>query len=157
VPVVVTLHTVLKLPSPNQAAIVQKLFEQCAQLIVMSEVARDLLASSYGVRGPKVTIIPHGIPVMDRDPDQQALKAKFGVRGRRRPHRTKGWLSFPARLTASTSCCRAKTARTYISPHRATCTTGTTSSSSTARSTRGNSYRSAIAGRRSKRTLGGSC
>jgi len=83
VPVVVTLHTVLKLPSPNQAAIVQKLFEQCAQLIVMSEVARDLLASSYGVRGPKVTIIPHGIPVMDRDPDQEALKAKFGVRGRR--------------------------------------------------------------------------
>ncbi|MEO8463946.1 MAG: glycosyltransferase [Gammaproteobacteria bacterium] len=83
VPVIVTLHTVLKRPSPNQAAIVEKMFAQCARLIVMSEVARDLLASSYGVRGPKVVIIPHGIPVMDRHADQQALKAKFGVRDRR--------------------------------------------------------------------------
>ena len=31
----------------------------------MSQVAKDLLASSYGVRGAKVRIIPHGIPEMD--------------------------------------------------------------------------------------------
>ncbi len=34
----------------------------------MSAVAKDLLASSYGISGEKVRIIPHGIPVMDRDP-----------------------------------------------------------------------------------------
>ena len=49
----------------------------------MSEVARDLLASSYGVSGENVRIIPHGIPVMDRNPDQEALKAQFGVAQRR--------------------------------------------------------------------------
>ena len=54
-----------------------------AQLVVMSEVARDLLASSYGVSGENVRIIPHGIPVMDRNPDQEALKAQFGVAQRR--------------------------------------------------------------------------
>jgi glycosyltransferase involved in cell wall biosynthesis len=83
VPCIVTLHTVLKRPSPNQAAIVQKIAAHCSQLVVMSQVAKDLLASSYGVRGSKVRIIPHGIPVMDREPEQQALKAKFGVTGRR--------------------------------------------------------------------------
>ena len=83
VPVVVTLHTVLKSPSENQAAIVRQFAERCAQLVVMSQIAKDLLAVSYGVRGPKVRIIPHGIPVMDSGSDQEALKAEFGVAGRR--------------------------------------------------------------------------
>jgi glycosyltransferase involved in cell wall biosynthesis len=83
VPVVVTLHTVLKSPSPGQAAIVHKMLTYGAQIVVMSEIARGLLASSYGVGGEKVRIIPHGIPVMDRHPDQEALKALFGVAQRR--------------------------------------------------------------------------
>jgi hypothetical protein len=49
----------------------------------MSRVAKDLLENSYGVRGPKVRIIPHGIPVMEDQSDQRALKAKFGVADRR--------------------------------------------------------------------------
>ena len=83
VPAVVTLHTVLKQPSQNQRAIVRNLAAQCAQVIVMSQVASDLVASSYGVRDSKVRIIPHGIPVMERQSDQEVLKAKFGVAGRR--------------------------------------------------------------------------
>jgi glycosyltransferase involved in cell wall biosynthesis len=83
VPVVTTLHTVLKHPSPNQAAIVRKLFELCAEIVVMSRIAKDLLESSYGVRGSKVRIIPHGIPVMADRSNQRALKAEFGVAGRR--------------------------------------------------------------------------
>jgi hypothetical protein len=79
VPVIVTLHTVLKRPSDNQARIVQKRAAQCAQLIVMSQVARDLLASSYGIRGAKVRVIPHGIPAMSGALDQRALKVKSGV------------------------------------------------------------------------------
>jgi len=83
VPAVVTLHTVLKRPSQNQAAIVRNLSERCAQLVVMSQIAKHLLESSYAVRGSKVRVIPHGIPVMDETCDQQALKAEFGVAGRR--------------------------------------------------------------------------
>jgi glycosyltransferase involved in cell wall biosynthesis len=83
VPAIVTLHTVLKHPSENQAAIVRKLAAVCPLIIVMSQVAKNLLASSYGVEGANVRIIPHGIPVMDLEPDQRALKAKFGVAGRR--------------------------------------------------------------------------
>jgi glycosyltransferase involved in cell wall biosynthesis len=83
VPVAVTLHTVLKRPSRNQAAIVETLAATCTEIIVMSEVARELLASGYGVSGPNVSIIPHGIPVMDPLADQDACKAHFGVPGRR--------------------------------------------------------------------------
>lgn len=79
VPAIVTLHTVLKSPSENQAAIVSKLAALCQQLVVMSQIAKDLLASSYGIKGAKVRIIPHGIPVMDSQPKQQTLKRKFGV------------------------------------------------------------------------------
>jgi glycosyltransferase involved in cell wall biosynthesis len=79
VPVVITLHTVLKRPSPNQAAIIQTLATKCAGLVVMSKVAEELLASAYGIEGDKVRIIPHGIPVMDRAADQEALKLNFGV------------------------------------------------------------------------------
>jgi len=83
VPVIVTLHTVLKHPSENQAAIVRKLAAACPLIIVMSQVAKGLLASAYGIDGANVRIIPHGIPVMELEPNQQALKAKFGVAGRR--------------------------------------------------------------------------
>jgi glycosyltransferase involved in cell wall biosynthesis len=83
VPAVVTLHTVLKRPSENQAAIVRKLWERCAHVVVMSQIAKDLLETSYGVSGPKVRIIPHGIPVLDRRSDRRLLKADFGVAGRR--------------------------------------------------------------------------
>ena len=47
----------------------------------MSQVAKDLLASSYGVRGSKVRIIPHGIPVMDSHRDQRGAEGR--VRRRR--------------------------------------------------------------------------
>lgn len=82
VPSIVTLHTVLKLPSVSQRNIVQQMAKQCAHLVVMSQVAKELLASSYDVRGPKIQIIRHGIPAMQPS-DQETLKARFGVAGRR--------------------------------------------------------------------------
>jgi glycosyltransferase involved in cell wall biosynthesis len=82
VPSIATLHTVLKQPSASQRSIVQEMARQCASLVVMSQVARDLLASSYAVQGPKIQIIRHGIPEL-QPVDQQTLKARFGVAGRR--------------------------------------------------------------------------
>jgi glycosyltransferase involved in cell wall biosynthesis len=82
VPVIATLHTVLKAPSPSQRTIVQFMARQCAGLVVMSQVAADLLARSYGVSGAKVRIVPHGIPEMEPR-DRRVLKAGFGVPARR--------------------------------------------------------------------------
>ncbi|MDQ3580340.1 MAG: glycosyltransferase family 4 protein, partial [Pseudomonadota bacterium] len=82
VPVIATLHTVLKRPSESQRAIVQGMARQCDGIVVMSNVAAELLGTSYGVRGQKIHVIPHGIPEMEPR-DQQQLKAKFGVSGQR--------------------------------------------------------------------------
>jgi glycosyltransferase involved in cell wall biosynthesis len=81
VPAAVTLHTVLDTPSPTQRAIVQKM-AKAAVLVVMSQVAADLLARRYELQGARVEIIPHGIPDMSPR-DQEGLKAHFGVAGQR--------------------------------------------------------------------------
>jgi glycosyltransferase involved in cell wall biosynthesis len=79
-PAAVTLHTVLDRPSASQRSIVRSM-AKVARIVVMSRVAADLLASRYDLRS-EVEIIPHGIP--DLAPrDQEALKARFGVAGRR--------------------------------------------------------------------------
>ena len=81
VPAAVTLHTVLETPSPSQRAIVQKM-AKAAVLVVMSQVAADLLARRYELPISRVEIIPHGIPDMPPR-DQEGLKARFGVAGQR--------------------------------------------------------------------------
>jgi glycosyltransferase involved in cell wall biosynthesis len=82
VPAMVTLHTVLKSPSPTQRAIVQQMAKQSGGMVVMSRVAADLLQRSYAVSGSHVHTIPHGIPSMP-PVDRRALKASFGIAGRR--------------------------------------------------------------------------
>jgi len=82
IPAVATLHTVLKDPSDSQGSVIEALSRNCAQLVVMSRVAADLLRRSYGIGGHSVQIIPHGIPVM-HPRDQQRLKTMFGVPGQR--------------------------------------------------------------------------
>jgi glycosyltransferase involved in cell wall biosynthesis len=80
-PAAVTLHTVLDRPSPAQRTIVQKM-AKVAVLVVMSQVAADLLAGRYELPISRVEIIPHGIPDMSPR-DQRDLKARFGVAGQR--------------------------------------------------------------------------
>lgn len=82
VPAMTTLHTVLKSPSASQRTIVQQMHKQCGGLVVMSQVAADLLRDSYGISGKRVNVIAHGIPTMD-SVDRRALKASFGIPGRR--------------------------------------------------------------------------
>lgn len=83
VPAIVTLHTVLKHPSENQRRIVKKLAFLCQAVVVMSQVAKDLLTSAYGLQPDRVRIIRHGIPVLELGSDRAVLKSKFGVRDRR--------------------------------------------------------------------------
>jgi glycosyltransferase involved in cell wall biosynthesis len=80
VPAIATLHTVLKHPSDSQRTTIQRMAKRCARMVVMSQVAADLLRSAHGIDSGKIEIIPHGIPDM-KPRDQRALKAKFGVAG----------------------------------------------------------------------------
>ncbi|MCE5276604.1 MAG: glycosyltransferase family 4 protein [Planctomycetaceae bacterium] len=81
-PLVATLHTVLKTPTDQQHLVLQELSRLCERLVVMSDIAHEILHDVYGVPESKIVTIPHGIPdVPFIDPNY--YKDQFGVEGRR--------------------------------------------------------------------------
>jgi glycosyltransferase involved in cell wall biosynthesis len=61
-PVVTTLHTVLREPDASQRWVMQEIARRSDRLIVMSEYSSRVLQSVFGVPGEKIDLIPHGIP-----------------------------------------------------------------------------------------------
>jgi len=81
-PVVTTLHTVLREPNLDQRRVMEELVRRSARLVVMARKGAEILQTVYGVPDGKVDIIPHGIPDMPFI-DSSFYKAQFGVEGRR--------------------------------------------------------------------------
>ncbi|MFB3057145.1 MAG: glycosyltransferase family 4 protein, partial [Ignavibacteriaceae bacterium] len=81
-PVVTTLHTVLKDPAPKYLEVMQKLSELSDKLIVMSNKASDFLKDIYDIPEKKITLIHHGIPDMPFI-DPNFYKDKFDVEGKK--------------------------------------------------------------------------
>jgi glycosyltransferase involved in cell wall biosynthesis len=61
-PLVTTLHTVLREPDLNQQTVLEEIAHRSDRLIVMSELASTLLQRVYGVSPEKIDLIPHGVP-----------------------------------------------------------------------------------------------
>jgi glycosyltransferase involved in cell wall biosynthesis len=61
-PVVTTLHTVLREPDLDQLVVMQEIAERSGRLIVMSEHSSQFLQDVFRVPGEKIDLIPHGIP-----------------------------------------------------------------------------------------------
>ena len=61
-PVVTTLHTVLREPDLNQRIVMQQIAALSDRLIVMSEYSSQVLQDVFGVPSQKIDLIPHGIP-----------------------------------------------------------------------------------------------
>jgi glycosyltransferase involved in cell wall biosynthesis len=80
-PIVTTLHTVLREPNPYQRRVMRELVRLSTRLVVMSERGRDFLLEIYKAPAAKIDLIPHGIPEMPfADPNY--FKDEFGVAGR---------------------------------------------------------------------------
>ena len=80
-PVVTTLHTVLAEPTAAQRAVMERIVEASAKVVVMAKKGRELLRSVYRVPDDKIEVIAHGIPdVAFIGPD--AAKEKLGFGGR---------------------------------------------------------------------------
>ena len=80
-PVVTTLHTVLREPDANQRRVMEKLAQRSDRLVVMSQRGVGFLREVYGVHEEKIDLIPHGIPdVPFVDPNFH--KDRFGVEGK---------------------------------------------------------------------------
>lgn len=77
-PIVTTLHTVLRDPDSHQRRVLKELAELSARVVVMTERARKFLLEIYRVPADKIDLIAHGIPDTPFvDPD--AYKEQFGV------------------------------------------------------------------------------
>jgi glycosyltransferase involved in cell wall biosynthesis len=81
-PVVTTLHTVLKDPSPEYRAVMGKIADLSDKLVVMSRKASDFLKDIYAVPEEKIAFIHHGIPDTPFI-DPSFNKDKFGVEGKK--------------------------------------------------------------------------
>ena len=80
-PLVTTLHTVLRQPDANQRIVLEEIAQLSDRLVVMSELAAQLLREVYAVPAGKIDVIPHGVPDMPfMDPNY--FKDKFGTEGK---------------------------------------------------------------------------
>lgn len=81
VPVVTTLHTVLREPDAAQREVMDGIVRRSDRLVVMTEKAVRLLQEVHGVPAGRIALIPHGIPdVPFLDPNY--FKEQLGVEGR---------------------------------------------------------------------------
>jgi glycosyltransferase involved in cell wall biosynthesis len=80
-PLVTTLHTVLREPDANQRIVLEEIAHLSDRLVAMSELAAQLLREVYAVPGGKIDVIPHGVPDLPfMDPNY--FKDRFGTEGK---------------------------------------------------------------------------
>lgn len=76
VPVVTTLHTVLKKPSYNELYIVREINKLSQRIVVMAHKAVELLQDVYAIPTDKISVIHHGVP--DIRYDRASVKRELG-------------------------------------------------------------------------------
>ena len=80
-PIVTTLHTVLRDPNPDQRRVLEEIVSLSDRVVVMSKRGVKFLRNIYHVPAQKIDLIPHGIPdVPFVDPSFH--KDLFGVEGK---------------------------------------------------------------------------
>src|SRR3954467_11776847 len=80
-PVVTTLHTILREPKTDQRRVMEGLISLSTRLVVMAERGRQMLQEIYQAPPAKIDLIPHGIPDVGFV-DPTYFKDQFGVEGR---------------------------------------------------------------------------
>ena len=80
-PVVTTLHTVLREPNSDQLMVMEQIAELSDRLIVMSQLSSQFLQEIFKVPGSKIDMVPHGVPDLPfLDPN--FFKDRFSVEGK---------------------------------------------------------------------------
>jgi glycosyltransferase involved in cell wall biosynthesis len=80
-PVVTTLHTILREPRADQRRVMEGLISLSTRLVVMAERGRQMLHEIYQAPVAKIDLIPHGIPDVGFV-DPTYFKDQFGVEGK---------------------------------------------------------------------------
>ena len=80
-PIVTTLHTVLRDPNPDQRRVLEEIAALSDRVVVMSERGVEFLQQVYAIPPEKIDFIPHGIPDVPFA-DSSFHKDLFGVEGK---------------------------------------------------------------------------
>jgi len=80
-PVVTTLHTVLREPRIEQRRVMDELISLSTRVVTMTELGRRMLQDVYAAPPAKIDLIAHGIPDVGFV-DPTYFKDQFGVEGR---------------------------------------------------------------------------
>lgn len=76
-PLIVTLHTIVKSPSYNEKAVLQEICKMAHKIIVMSHKAIEFLTDIYNVDPEKIVFIEHGVPDIQFNREQSKKEFKF--------------------------------------------------------------------------------
>lgn len=77
IPLIVTLHTILKTPSYNEKAILKEICKMACKIVVMSHKAVEFLTSIYDVPEEKIALIEHGVPDIHFSPEKSKKEFKL--------------------------------------------------------------------------------
>lgn len=77
IPVIVTLHTILKAPSYNEKAVLKEVCKMADRVVVMSRKAVEFLTNIYDVPSEKIEFIAHGVPDIHFDHAQSRKEFKL--------------------------------------------------------------------------------
>ncbi|HZL76841.1 MAG TPA: glycosyltransferase family 4 protein [Bacteroidales bacterium] len=77
IPLIVTLHTIIKSPSYNEKAILEEICRMANKIVVMSHKAIEFLTSIYNIEREKIVFIDHGVP--DIQFNQLQSKEEFNL------------------------------------------------------------------------------
>ncbi len=81
-PVVATLHTVLKNPKPAEKHVLCEIVNRADRIVVMSEKAIEFLTEIYDAPADRIRVIHHGIPQL-AFVDPNYFKGQFGAEGKK--------------------------------------------------------------------------
>ena len=70
IPLIVTLHTILKTPSYNEKVVLQEICKMAHQIVVMSHKAIEFLVEIYNVPKEKISLFEHGVPDIHFSPEK---------------------------------------------------------------------------------------
>ncbi|MDQ1296668.1 MAG: hypothetical protein QG611_646, partial [Bacteroidota bacterium] len=81
IPLIVTLHTIIKAPSYNEKAILVEICRMASKIIVMSHKAIEFLTSIYNIEPEKIVFTDHGVP--DIQFSQVQSKEEFNLENKK--------------------------------------------------------------------------
>ncbi|QGY46480.1 glycosyltransferase [Maribellus comscasis] len=77
IPLIVTLHTILKTPSYNEKAVLKEICKMAGKIVVMSHKAIEFLVGIYDVPKEKIALIEHGVPDIRFNPEKSKKEFKL--------------------------------------------------------------------------------